>query len=152
MTKQTREKWAARVRDWRASGKSAEDFAADKDFEAASLRWAASQVGGGAPESVARKLAPPAVPRRRSRRSAPKPVPPRFAPVRVRRSPPTVAEMVVEVGGGRIHVCGGADMTLLGDVVRALGRWPMIPAGVQVFVALEPVDMRFYAESGVMRS
>ncbi len=28
----------------------------------------------------------------------------------------------------------------------------MIPAGMQVFVALEPVDMRFYAEPGVMRS
>ena len=28
----------------------------------------------------------------------------------------------------------------------------MIPSGVQVFVALEPIDMRCYAERGVMRS
>ncbi len=28
----------------------------------------------------------------------------------------------------------------------------MIPTGVQVFVALEPIDMRCYAERGVMRS
>ena len=120
MTKQTREKWAARIRDWRASGKSAEDFAADKDYEGASLRWAASQVGGESTEPVARKPAPAGMPRRRPRRSASKPAPPRFAPVRVRRPPPTIAEMVVEVGGARIRVCRGADMDLLGDVVRAL--------------------------------
>jgi hypothetical protein len=44
-----------------------------------------------------------------------------FAPVRVRRSAvPPLGEMVVEVGGARIRVFRGADMTLLGEVVRAL--------------------------------
>ena len=119
MTKHTREKWAARIRDWRESGKSADDFVADKDYEAASLRWAASQLG----ESTA--LAEPkqatAATRRRPRASAPKVPAPRFAPVRVRRSAPSaVGEMVVEVGGARIRVARGADMTLLGQVVRAL--------------------------------
>jgi hypothetical protein len=49
MTKHTRAKWAERIREWRASGLSAEDFAAGKDFEPASLRWAASQLQ---PESL----------------------------------------------------------------------------------------------------
>ena len=121
MTKHTREKWTARIRDWRASGKSAEDFAADKDYEPASLRWAASQVGELA-EPAAPKQAPPAAAatRHRPRASAPKVPAPRFAPVRVRRPVAPVGEMVVEVGGARIRVFRGADMTLLGEVVRAL--------------------------------
>jgi transposase len=119
MTKHTREKWAARVREWRASGKSAEDFCADKDYKAASLRWAASQVGDGSAERVVPKPVAP-VTQQRPRRPASKPTAPRFAPVRVRRSAPTVAEVVVEVCGARIRVGRGVDMTLLGDVVRAL--------------------------------
>jgi len=120
MTKHTREKWTARIRDWRASGKSAEDFAADKDYEAASLRWAASQVGA-LTEAAVPKQAPAAATRRRPQTSAPKAQAPRFVPVRVRRSAvPPLGEMVVEVGGARIRVPRGADMTLLGEVVRAL--------------------------------
>jgi hypothetical protein len=37
----------------------------------------------------------------------------------MRRAEP-VAEMVVEVGSARIRVTRGVDVTLLGDVVRAL--------------------------------
>ena len=122
MTKHTREKWTARIRDWRASGKSAEDFAADKDYEPASLRWAASQVGELAEPAAPKQASPAAAAsRRRPRLSAPKVPAPRFAPVRVRRSTaPPLGEMVVEVGGARIRVFRGADMTLLGEVVRAL--------------------------------
>lgn len=120
MTKHTREKWTARIRDWRASGQSAEDYAADKDYEAASLRWAASQVGALA-KPAAPKQAPSAATRRRPRASAPKAPAPRFAPVRVRRSAVTLlGEMVVEVGNARIRVSRGTDMTFLGEVVRAL--------------------------------
>lgn len=123
MTKHTREKWAARVREWRASGKSAEDFVADKDYEVSSLRWAASQVGAETTRPVTQADAPTALVRRRvrpSRASAPKAPAPRFAPVRVRRTPAPAAELVVEVGGARIRVARGADVKLLGEVVRAL--------------------------------
>lgn len=123
MTKHTREKWAARVREWRASGKSAEDFVADKDYEVSSLRWAASQVGAETARPGTPKKAPTAPVRRRlrpSRASAPKAPAPRFAPVRVRRTPAPAAELVVEVAGVRIRVTRGTDITLLGDVVRAL--------------------------------
>lgn len=124
MTKPTREKWKARLKEWRASGKSAEAFVADKDFEASSLRWAASQLGEDA--------ASPAIPPATSRAPAPLKEPadlsspgkaraPRFAPVRVTRREAPVGEMVIEVGVARIRVARGTDLTLLGDVVRALG-------------------------------
>lgn len=127
MTKQTREKWLERIRQWRASGASAEDFAADKDFQAASLRWAVSQLGGDPdvrPTTGSRRR--PSARRSASRASAPvtgpsKP-PPEFFPVRVRptRAPSSGDEMIIEVDGARILVGRGADMALLGDVVRAL--------------------------------
>ncbi len=124
MTKHTREKWAARAREWRESGKSAEDFVADKDYEASSLRWAVSQLGAekvrpSAPNAAAE--APVGRPRSAGQRtSSAKAAAPRFAPVRVKRSPAAAAEMVVEVGGARIRVARGADMALLSEVVRAL--------------------------------
>lgn len=115
MTKHTREKWAERVREWRESGLTAEAFAEGKDYEASSLRWADSQLKGQKP--------PGSPPRRRSgeRSSAAKTGPaPRFLPVRVGRSPAAAPDVVVEVGGARIRVGRGADLALVGDVVRAL--------------------------------
>lgn len=111
MTKRTREQWAERVRQWRASGKSAEDFTADKNYAASSLRWAAAQV---------KAEQAPTTPARTS--SAPAPRAPRFVRVRTRRSKPTTAEaeVVVEIGGAKIRVTRGADVALVGDVVRAL--------------------------------
>lgn len=123
MTEHTRAKWVERMREWRESGLSAEDFAAGKDFAAATLRWAVSQMGAETagrptPEPATRKTAgsgraveksPPAVP-----------VAPRFVPVRVRRAEPVGADVVIEVGGARIRVTRGVDVALLGDVVRAL--------------------------------
>jgi hypothetical protein len=44
MTEQTRAKWVKRIVEWRESGLSVEDFTAGKDYAAASLRWAVSQV------------------------------------------------------------------------------------------------------------
>lgn len=126
MTKSTREKWAARVREWRASGKSAEEFVADKDFEASSLRWAVSQLGGAnalpaAPKDAASAMKRPTAVMRPARPAAPaKSQAPRFAPVRVRRAAAPAAEMVIEVGGARIRVARGADMRLLGEVVSVL--------------------------------
>jgi transposase len=127
MTKHTREKWEQRVREWRASGQSAEDFASDKDFEAASLRWAASQVGGPArSRASAGAGAAPSVRRRAVRSPEPAAISARQAPgilpVRVvsTASPASGSEVVVEVHGARIRVSRGADMGLLGEVVRAL--------------------------------
>lgn len=114
MTKQTRERWEARIREWRESGKSAEDFAADKDYEASSLRWAVSRLGS---EEKAREATATEV---QSRPRGTSIATPRFAPVHVRRTAATSAEMVVEVGGAQIRVARGMDMALLGDVVHAL--------------------------------
>ena len=125
MTKHTRAKWAERIGEWRTSGLSAEDFAAGKDYEPASLRWAASQLQ---PERLPRaSSASRSVPKERRRRRGAElsPTPPseapRFLPVRLRHRPePALAEMIVEVGDARIRVSRGVDVALLGDVVRAL--------------------------------
>ncbi len=61
--------------------------------------------------------------------------------------------VVVEVGGARLRVTSGFDGTLLAPG-RSCSRWcAMIPSGVQVFVALGVVDMRYGVErlSGIVR-
>lgn len=108
-TTRTREKWAERIREWRASGLTAEAFAEGKEYAASGLRWAASRLKS---EESAR-------PMRRSRASGrPRASAPRFLPLRVSATP--AAEVVVEVEGARIRVRRGADLALVGDVVRAL--------------------------------
>jgi hypothetical protein len=101
MTKQTREKWAALVREWRESGLAAEAFAEGKDFGASTLRSAESQL-------------------KRERAAGKVEVAPRFLPVRVAAQPAVGPELVVEVGGARIRVGRGSDLALVGDVVRVL--------------------------------
>jgi hypothetical protein len=120
MTKETEAKWVERVREWRASGLSAEEFATSKGYKASTLSWAASLLR----EAAASPPAPstgqaPSRPRGKRRRRSRSEMP-RFLPVRTR---PTgaVAEMVVEVGAARIRVARGFDVSLLGEVVRALG-------------------------------
>jgi len=115
MTKHTREKWAERVREWRESGLTAEAFAEGKDYEAASLRWADSQLKGQKTPKSPRRLR--AGERSPATRASPAP---RFLPVRVGTSPGQGPDVVVEVGGARIRVGRSADLVLLGDVVRAL--------------------------------
>lgn len=116
-TKHTREKWAERVRAWRESGLSAEAFAEGKDYAASGLRWAASRLR----EEAATKQASGRGRRMTGRPAAAKASgAPRFLPVRVRRSPAVESDVVVEVGGARIRVGRGADLALVGDVVRAL--------------------------------
>jgi hypothetical protein len=44
----TQEKWSERVHDWRASGKTAEEFAAAFEFEASTSRYWASRLKTGA--------------------------------------------------------------------------------------------------------
>jgi hypothetical protein len=123
MTKHTREKWAERIREWRASGLSAEEFTAGKDYEPSSLRWATSQLQDRPKPSPSTTEATAKVPQRRrpaERASAtPSPAPP-FLPVRMRASPAMSTDVVVEVGDARIRVSRGADLTFVGEVVRAL--------------------------------
>jgi hypothetical protein len=97
MTMETEAKWVERVREWRASGLSAEDFAASKGCKASTLRWASSILRRAAkspspttPSSA--ETHPRARPERRGSGEAP-----RFLPLRTR--PRTeAAEMVVEIG------------------------------------------------------
>jgi hypothetical protein len=98
----TEAKWAARVAQWRASGKSAPEFAEGQGFESSTLRYWASRLKH-LPQSLA------------------KPVP-RVRMVRVRRTPhPVVAEpMIVAIGAARVEVRSGFDRALLREVVEAL--------------------------------
>lgn len=124
MTKQTREKWAERVREWRASGQSAGEFTAGKGYAASSLRWADSQLQVGKSSNPAPAPAPAGAKTRRPGRASPAPASsrpaPQFLPVRTRPAAPVSLELVVEVGGARIRVARGADLALIGEVVRAL--------------------------------
>jgi transposase len=120
MKEQTRAKWAERIRQWRDSGQSAEEFTAGKDYEPSALRWAASQLR----DEKERPTIPLARTSRRSRVAA-SVVPAaasvqQFMRVRVRQAEPASAEMTVEVAGARIRVTRGVDIGLLGDIVRAL--------------------------------
>ncbi len=113
---ETETKWANRVQAWRASGKTADAFAAGEEFEASTLRYwgsrlkaerkvepKASVVGHSAPSRVAMAR----VIRRRSPRSAPLAVP--------------SGRLELIVGNTRITVERGFDPTLLREVVVALG-------------------------------
>ena len=50
MTKETEAKWVERIREWRASGLSAEEFAASRGYKASTLCWAASKRISGNPK------------------------------------------------------------------------------------------------------
>lgn len=91
----TRQKWAERVRAWRASGQEAGAFAAGKGFEASTLRWWASRLGRETPV--------------------------RLVPVVLRPSVEARGDIVLEVGVARVRVTKGFDGDLLAQVVRALG-------------------------------
>jgi hypothetical protein len=118
MTQETEAKWSERVREWRASGVSAEEFAASRGFKASTLCWVASVLRHVASPTAA-SAEPEAQPRAK-RKAASRSKAPRFLPVRV-RGPAAASEMLVEIGPARIRVARGFDALLLGDVVRALG-------------------------------
>lgn len=88
--------WRERVRAWRASGKTAEQFTWRRDYAASTLRRWSSKLGW------------------------------MEAPAFVRVVPRTpevteVSEIVIEIGAARVRVTPGFDATLLADVVRTLG-------------------------------
>ncbi len=102
----TDEKWIERIRQWKESGKTAEEFAAGQPYKASTLKWRAaglrrSAEGGGRPgEGQGPSGA-----------------------IRMARVVPRVrgAELVVEVAGARIALSRGFDAALLAEAVRALG-------------------------------
>ena len=97
-----RSEWEARVAEWEASGKTAADFAADKGYAPATLKWWASRL----------------------RREAAASKTPRVAMAKVERRPSHVVatsiSVRVDIDGARIEVARGFDEELLRDVVRAL--------------------------------
>jgi len=123
MTKETEAKWVERIREWRASGLSAEEFATSKGFKPSTLSWAASLLGRSSKSSAPPppNSEPSHAEPRTQRRRAPARQTPRFLPVHARPGGATAAEMIVEIGLARIRVHRGFDVLLLGEVVRALG-------------------------------
>src|ERR1019366_5868101 len=109
MTEHTRAKWVIRIREWRESGLSVEDFTTGKDYAAANLRWAVSQVVAEKAAGLTPAPARPKAPRRRraaESSAAPAPLAPRFVPVRVRRvehrRPTTARRPTSRVSKGRM--------------------------------------------------
>ena len=87
--------WTERVAAWRASGQSASEFAAGKEYTEKLLRWWSSELS-----------------RREEKR-------PRVRMARVVRASQKEA-LVIAVGAARIEVRAGFDRALLRDVVAAL--------------------------------
>jgi hypothetical protein len=107
----TDEKWVERIRQWKESGKTAEEFATGQPYKASTLKWRAAglrrsaeggerHVEGQGPSGAIRMA--------------------RVVP-RIRGGEPRGAELVVEVSGARIALSRGFDAVLLTEVVRALG-------------------------------
>ena len=105
---ETETKWAERIREWRSSGKTAQEFAAGQDFEASTLRYWASELNRRARQSRPVGAAPPTAKRVRM--------------VRVRRGvpPATATPMVIAIGAARIELRAGFDRALLREVIAAL--------------------------------
>jgi hypothetical protein len=96
----TEQRWRERVRAWRESGLTADEFVSGRDFAAGTLRWWSSRLGPvDAPRFVR--------------------VVPRSADV----SPaPRAADLTIEIGAARIRVGSDFDPALLARVVRALSE------------------------------
>jgi transposase len=102
---ETQRTWSERVRDWRASGKSAEEYAEGREFKASTLRYWASHLRRVTSAEAAATV--------------------REAPIRMVQvvSRPTAAAIALEVhvGPARVVVRQGFDPGLLRQVVEALG-------------------------------
>jgi transposase len=101
---ETQAKWSERVREWRGSGGSAEEFAEGRGFKGSTLRFWASSL---------RKLE--RGPRATSQASV------RLLRVVRKPSPASGSPIEVAVGAARIVVRPGFDAMLLRQLVEALG-------------------------------
>ena len=93
-----------RVRQWRTSGKTAEDFAQSEEFEASTLRYWASRLkhADGAESEAAGSGV-------------------RMVRVKRARTASAEAPLLVLVGNARVEVRAGFDEAILRKVVDALG-------------------------------
>ena len=105
----TEAKWSERVREWRASGKTAEEYAAAFEYEASTLRYWSSRLKTGA-EKAAPVIAQ--VVRKRTRSLSPQAEAATSSPAH---------EVEVVIGVARIVVRRGFDVELLREVAAALG-------------------------------
>ena len=101
----TESKWAERVGEWKASGKTAKEFAEGQEFKASTLvYWASCLRRGRTGTSRPRK---------------------READVRMVRVVARPAQreeaILVEIGGSRVAVRRGFNEALLQQVIKALG-------------------------------
>ncbi len=104
-------KWAERVREWKASGELAEDYARGRGFTASTLRWWSSRVRRGVMTAETSRS-----PRAASVRMA--------RVVRSRASESDAPSMTIRIGAARVEVRRGFDRGLLREVVEALGGEP----------------------------
>jgi hypothetical protein len=105
---ETETKWSERVREWKASGQTAKEFAASRDFKPSTLVYWASCLRTGASGSGRRK-------KLELERRVP------MARV-VRVAAPADGAIFVTVGAARVAVRAGFDPVLLRQVVLALGE------------------------------
>jgi hypothetical protein len=111
---ETEAKWVERLREWQASGKTAEEFATAKPYKASTLNWWRTELQRrGVVEGQTRQR----------RKAIPMARVVRRVGTRVPTTSAAMADgVVVEVSGARISIAPGSDMELLAKVVRALGR------------------------------
>jgi hypothetical protein len=95
----TERAWSARVREWRASGQSAPEYAQGLGFASSTLRWWASRLDRASQAGRATVRMARLVPVSRS----------------------AEAMLTVRVGPAHVEVRGGFDRELLREVVEALG-------------------------------
>lgn len=100
----TQAKWSERVREWRASGRSASDYAEGKGYAAATLVWWSSRIRSETLGERASSVSDAQV---------------RMA--RVVRATRASSSLAVRVAGAVIEVRAGFDRGLLREVVDALG-------------------------------
>ncbi|HSY23777.1 MAG TPA: hypothetical protein VK841_16730 [Polyangiaceae bacterium] len=99
---ETEAKWTERVREWKASGLTAKEFTAGRDFKPSTLvYWASCLRKGTADQKPQRRV--------------------RMARV-VRVDAASDAAVTVAIGAVRVSVRAGFDPVLLRQVVRALGE------------------------------
>lgn len=106
----TAAKWSKRVEEWRASGKTATDFARGFDFEATTLRYWSSRLKTMVVETPGPTLA--RVVRRQTHDSV---------SGAIARDPSARAELELMIGGVRVVVRRDFDAELLRQVASALG-------------------------------
>ena len=112
----TDEKWVERIRQWKGSGRTAEEFAIGQPFKASTLRWKASELRRASERAAgeAKVVATAGSGSVRMARVVPRQT------VELARGLSNA--VVVEVSGARISLARGFDASLFQDVVRALGE------------------------------